>query len=114
MWWWIACTPDLLVPTAEALTDDGAYVVALPSDTWGQGPAALRLAISNADDGPAEGLAVTLQTRMPDMAHENEALMTVEEDGGLYAADAWFSMPGLWLVDVDADGSPAELVVSVE
>lgn len=108
----LACTPGL-APIAAAPTDDGRYEVALPSETWPAGQATLPLAVRAADD-PASGLEVWVRTWMPDMPHENDPIRTDEQDAGEYLADAWFSMPGLWIVAVDADGSEAELVVSVE
>jgi hypothetical protein len=121
VWSWLACAPEM-VPSSSAVTDDGAFSVDIGASVWPEGAATLPIAVTDlASQTPVIDATVTVVTSMPDMPHDNAPVVATPVDGGGFAADVWFSMQGLWRIDVAMgafgdEGATAEasLWVSIE
>ena len=117
---WSACAPQI-VPSSLATTDDDAVLVDIGSAVWPEGQATLPIRVTEAvDETPVIDASVSVVTAMSDMPHDNTPVIAIPLGDGVYSADVWFSMQGLWALEVSvARGSnptpaTASLWVSVE
>jgi hypothetical protein len=112
-----SCAPAA-VPVVSGLTDGASWEVSVGEATWPAGDVTLRLLVRTTEGEPGVDLDVLLIAGMDEMAHAPESAWCAEEDAGVYACPARFTMPGLWNVEgTVSGGEDAEafhLVVAVE
>ena len=107
-------------PVLSAPSSGGTWTVSVPDAPFEVGLVDVPMSVADAGGAPAEGLAVTLRSRMEGMEMEgdNDVVEAAEGEAGVYTALVGFSMTGLWTLDVGLDdgavAESAELVVSVE
>jgi hypothetical protein len=98
--------PD--TPLATVTSDSGQLTVAVRTDPQppSRGVVAVRLTVTGADGAPMDGLALSVQPWMPEMAHGSSTTPSVTaRGGGVYDLDdVYLAMPGTWQLRLTFDG----------